>query len=50
MKKEPKARTDFESLRVMTDDEIDYSDIPPVEDELLEKGFIELPCKKSSVA
>jgi hypothetical protein len=34
----------------MADDEIDYSDIPPIDDELLDKGFIELPLKKSSVA
>jgi hypothetical protein len=34
----------------MEDDEIDYSDIPPLEDTLLEKGFIESPRRESSVA
>jgi hypothetical protein len=33
----------------MADGEIDYSDIPPLEDGLLGKGFIELPRKEPSV-
>jgi hypothetical protein len=50
MKKENESRTDFESLRSMKDNEIDYSDIPPLEDAMMDKGFIEQPRKEPSVA
>ena len=44
--------TDIERLRNMTDDEIDYSDIPPITDEMfargvLRKNFKPIPKKKS---
>jgi hypothetical protein len=48
MKKEHESKTDFESLRTMADNEIDYSDIPPLNDEMLNKGFVELPHKEPS--
>jgi hypothetical protein len=48
MKKECESRTDFESLRKMVDNEIDYSDIPPLDDEMLNKGFAKLPRREPS--
>jgi hypothetical protein len=33
----------------MSDDEIDYSDIPPLDDDLLSKGFVEMPKQTVSV-
>ncbi len=35
-----KLGTDFEKLRNMTDQEIDFSDIPPITAEMWDKGFL----------
>jgi hypothetical protein len=50
MKRDREFKTDLDALRSMKDDEIDYSDLPPLDDALLEKGFTELPHMESSVA
>jgi hypothetical protein len=43
MKKEKKLEisgTDWERLRNMKDEDIDYSDIPPITDEMCENGVV----------
>lgn len=34
------SRTDWAALEAMTDEEIDYSDIPPLTDEFFEKAML----------
>ncbi|MBX3291060.1 MAG: BrnA antitoxin family protein [Acidobacteria bacterium] len=35
-----KSQTDWERLDAMTDDDIDYSDIPPITDEMWARGVL----------
>ena len=42
------SRTDWERLRNMTDDEIDYSDIPPLDDEFFANARWVMPGQKVS--
>src|SRR3954447_19212895 len=39
------SQTDWERLRTMTDDEIDYSDIPPLEDSFFERAGLFIPAR-----
>ncbi len=39
----PTSRTDWDRLNSMTDEEIDYSDIPPLTDELFDRARLDLP-------
>ena len=41
--------TDWERLERMTDDEIDTSDIPPLEPEFWENAVLQIPQKKQPV-
>lgn len=40
------SRTDWEALEAMTDEEIDYSEIPPLTDEFFEKATLRIPAKQ----
>jgi uncharacterized protein (DUF4415 family) len=46
---EKQSRTDWEALRAMTDDEIDYSDIPPLDDHFFERAAWRSPEQKKVV-
>lgn len=37
------SRTDWAALEAMTDEEIDYSDIPPLTDEFFENATLRIP-------
>lgn len=37
------SRTNWEALESMSDDDIDYSDIPPLTDEFFEKAMLRVP-------
>lgn len=37
------SRTDWNALEAMTDEEIDYSDIPPLTDEFFENAKLRIP-------
>lgn len=37
------SRTDWEALEKMTDEEIDYSDIPPLTADFFEKAILRIP-------
>ncbi len=39
MKEKQKSQTDWNRIDNMTDEEIDFSDIPPVTDEMFDRGF-----------
>lgn len=41
------SRTDWTALEAMTDDEIDYSDIPPLTDEFFENATLKIPAVQS---
>jgi len=41
-----KSGTDWERLANMTDEEIDYSDIPPLDEEFFKKGKLRMPEKR----
>ena len=43
-----KSQTDWERIDAMTDDEIDYSDIPPITDEMWAKGALRKGFKPNS--
>lgn len=45
-----KSETDWARLDAMTDDEIDYSDIPPITDEMWAKGVWRKGLKKDSTS
>ncbi len=45
-----KSRTDWAKLESMTDEEIDYSDIPPLDDEFFAKGELRLPTTKPLIS
>ena len=41
------SRSDWEALEAMTDEEIDYSDIPPLKDEFFEKAMLRVPAAQA---
>lgn len=41
------SRTDWAALEAMTDEEIDYSDIPPLTDEFFEKATLRVPAAQA---
>lgn len=43
-----KSQTDWRRIDAMTDEEIDYSDIPPITDEMWEKGVLRKGLKSHS--
>ncbi len=45
-----KSDTDWKRLHEMRDDEIDFSDIPPVNKALFKKMVVRMPERKSSVS
>lgn len=45
-----KSRTDWAKLESMTDEEIDYSDIPPLDDEFFAEGELRLPKAKPLIS
>ncbi|GAB4275969.1 MAG: hypothetical protein Fur0025_00680 [Oscillatoriaceae cyanobacterium] len=40
-------RTDWEALEAMSDEEIDYSDIPPLTDEFFENATLRIPATQA---
>lgn len=45
-----KSRTDWDRLSRMTDEEIDYSDIPPLGEEFFKKGRLRIPKAESLIS
>jgi uncharacterized protein (DUF4415 family) len=45
-----KSRTDWAKLESMTDEEIDYSDIPPLDDEFFATGELRMPTTKPLIS
>jgi len=45
-----KSRTDWAKLESMTDEEIDYADIPPLDDEFFTEGELRLPKAKPLIS
>lgn len=43
------SRTDWAALEVMTDEGIDYSDIPPLTDEFFEKAMLRVPAAQADI-
>mgnify|MGYP000717929075 CR=1 FL=1 len=41
------SRTDWAALEKMTDEEIDYSDIPPLSEEFFEKATLRIPANQA---
>jgi uncharacterized protein (DUF4415 family) len=41
------SHTNWEALESMSDDDIDYSDIPPLNDEFFEKAILRLPATQA---
>ncbi len=41
------SRTNWEALKSMSDEEIDYSDIPPLTDEFFEKATLRVPATQT---
>ena len=48
--KKDKSNTDWEALENMTDDEIDFSDIPPLDDDFFKKAVWRIPGKKKMIS
>ncbi|MBE8988732.1 BrnA antitoxin family protein [Nostoc sp. LEGE 12450] len=42
------SRTDWAALEAMTDEDIDYSDIPPLSDEFFENAMLRIPATRAS--
>ncbi|MDF5736226.1 MULTISPECIES: BrnA antitoxin family protein [unclassified Nostoc] len=42
------SRTDWAGLEAMTDEDIDYSDIPPLSDEFFENATLRIPATRAS--
>jgi len=42
------SRTDWAALEAMTDDEIDYSDIPPLTEEFFKNASLRIPTHQAS--
>ena len=45
-----KSKTDWDKLRKMSDTDIDYSDIPPLDSEFFKKGELRIPKAKPSIS
>lgn len=45
-----KSRTDWAKLSSLEDDDIDYSDIPPLDDDFFTKGELRLPKAKPLIS
>jgi uncharacterized protein (DUF4415 family) len=45
-----KSETDWEYLENMTDDDIDYTDIPPLPDEFYQNATLRIPAKKQKIS
>ncbi len=45
-----KSRTDWDKLADMPDEDIDYSDIPPLDDNFFKKGKLRLPKAKPLIS
>ena len=45
-----KLKTDWDKLEKMSDEDIDYSDIPPLENEFFKKGKLRLPKSKPLIS
>jgi hypothetical protein len=41
------SRTDWNALEAITDEEIDYSDIPPLTEEFFEKAVLRMPAAQA---
>jgi uncharacterized protein (DUF4415 family) len=41
------SRTNWEALEAMTDEEIDYSDVPPLTDEFFERATLRVPAAQA---
>lgn len=41
------SRTDWKALEAMTDDEIDYSEIPPLTDDFFEQATLRIPVQQA---
>lgn len=41
------SRTNWEALESISDEDIDYSDIPPLTDEFFEKAILRIPAAKA---
>ena len=48
--KKDKSHTDWEALENMTDDEIDFSDIPLLDEEFFKKAVWRIPGKKKLIS
>ncbi|MEH2379491.1 MAG: BrnA antitoxin family protein [Nostoc sp.] len=42
------SRTDWAALEAMTDEDIDYSDIPPLSDEFFENATLRIPATQAT--
>ena len=45
-----KSKTDWDKLKAMSDAEIDYSDVPPLDKEFFQKGKIRMPKSKPLIS
>ncbi len=45
-----KSRTDWDRLKAMKDEEIDFSDIPPIDPAVFSKMVVRMPQRKSVVS
>lgn len=45
-----KLKTDWDKLKKMSDQEIDYSDIPPLDNDFFKKGKLRLPKSKPLIS
>ena len=45
-----KLKTDWDKLEKMSDEDIDYSDIPPLDNEFFKKGKLRLPKSKPLIS
>lgn len=43
------SETDWEYLESMTDEEIDYSDIPPLSDDFFQNAVVRMPKRKEKI-
>lgn len=43
------SRTNWEALESMSDEDIDYSDIPPLTDEFFQKATLRLPSSQNGI-
>lgn len=41
------SRTNWEALKSISDEDIDYSDIPPLTDEFFEKAILRIPAAQA---